>query len=377
MGPLSTDMYLPSLPAMIAAFETTESRVQLTLSGFMAGFAVSQLIYGPLSDRFGRRPLVIAGMTLFVFASFLCVLAPTIEWLIAGRFLQALGACCGPVLGRAIVRDTREGPAAAQMLGYMATAMGVLPLVAPSLGGVLQIAFGWQANFVAMGLMGIAILSGTLFLLRETNRYPNPEATRLGPMLRNYRTIWRDPDFAANTVVLTAAYTAVFSFISGSSFALINVLGVSVELFGLCFAVAVGGFMGGSLSGARLTRRFRPADLVLAGLVLSALAGVTGAGLALARVETLIAVLLPVATAMFGFGVLMPSAFSGALQPFPKMAGAASSLVGFIQMATAATIGAWVGTIADGTTRPMMVSFGLAIATGLALYLLLKPKRRW
>lgn len=376
MGALSTDMYLPSLPAMIAAFETTESQVQLTLSGFMAGFALSQLIYGPLSDRFGRRPLVIAGMTLFVAASFLCMFAPTIEALIAGRFLQALGACCGPVLGRAIVRDTREGAEAARVLGYMATAMGVLPLIAPTLGGVLQIVFGWQANFAAMGIMGAAILAGTILLLGETNRYPNPQATHVGPMLRNYRTIGGVSAFAANAAVLTASYTAVFCFISGSSFALIIVLEVPVELFGLCFAAIVGGYMAGSLGGARLTRRVRPESLVFSGLLIATAATVAGGVLALAGVQTIAAVLVPVAVAMMGFGILMPSAFAGALQPFPKMAGAASSLMGFAQMATAAVVGAGVGRMADGTTQPMMVTMGVVMIVGLVFYLVLRPRER-
>lgn len=374
LGPLSTDMYLPSLPAMTAAFSATESQVQLTLSGFMAGFAISQLIYGPLSDRFGRKNLVLIGLFIFAAASFLCAFAPTIEALIAGRFLQALGACCGPVLGRAIVRDTREGPEAARMLGYMATAMGVLPLIAPTLGGFLQIWFGWQSNFVAMGAMGVAILTGAALLLTETNRFKNPEATKMGPMLANYRAIANVADFRAYALVITAGYTSIFCFISGSSFVLITLLGVPTEWFGLCFGAIVSGFMIGSLTGARLTKRVRPERLVIIGQLIATGAAVTGAVLALVGIETVAAVVAPMTIGMVGIGLLMPSAFSGALQPFPKMAGAASSLMGFVQMATAAVIGAGVGAFSDGTTRPMMVTIGVATVVGLVGYLALKPR---
>ncbi len=180
---LSTDMYLASLPALTRYFSTDVPTVQLTLSVFLIGSALGQLVYGPLSDRFGRRPMLCAGLSVYLASSIACVLAPTIESLIVARFAQAIGSCAGPVLGRAVVRDVHGPVRGARVLAYMSSAMATAPVVAPIVGSYLQVAFDWRANFVVLALFSLAVLLGVLALLAETNRtrdrraLPAPSAT--------------------------------------------------------------------------------------------------------------------------------------------------------------------------------------------------------
>lgn len=175
-GPISTDMYLPSLPALVSDFQTDVPTVQLTLSAFMVAFALAMLVYGPLSDRFGRRPVLLGAVVLYVISSVACVFAPTIEALVVARVFQAMGCCAGPVLGRAVVRDVYGRERAAQVLSYMGTAMALAPAIGPIAGGWLQVAFGWQAVFVVLSLFSLIALFGTYFMLDETNPHKNPYA---------------------------------------------------------------------------------------------------------------------------------------------------------------------------------------------------------
>jgi MFS transporter, DHA1 family, multidrug resistance protein len=254
-GPLSTDLYLPSLPTLVRVFGTDIATVQLTLSVFLVGFAVSQLAYGPLSDRFGRRPVLIGGVTVFVLASAACMLAQSIEQLITARFLQALGSCCGPVLGRAVVRDVYGRERAATVLAYMAMAMAVAPAVGPLLGGFLTSLFGWRANFLFLVGFGVLILAAVWFLLDETNRHRDELALHPRRLAGNYALLLRSRTWLGFTVCIAATYSAMFAFISGSSFVLIGHFGLSPELFGLSFGTIVLGYMVGSFTAGRLSHR--------------------------------------------------------------------------------------------------------------------------
>ena len=251
-GPVSTDLYLPSLPAMQQALATDIAGVQMTLTAFVWGFALAQLVYGPLSDRFGRRPVLLVGLVLFLMASLVCVAATTIEGLIAGRFLQALGACAGPVLGRAVVRDLYGPLDAGRVLAYMGTAMALIPAAAPTLGGVLEVTFGWRANFVALTLFGVMVLALTWFGLPESHYERDDTATRPARIISNFATLLRHRGFLGSTLAVSAAFAGLFSFISGSPFVLIEVLGLPPDRFGFAFLVAVVGFMGGSYLSGRL-----------------------------------------------------------------------------------------------------------------------------
>ncbi|SOD99088.1 multidrug effflux MFS transporter [Caenispirillum bisanense] len=370
-GPMSTDLYLPSLPDMTRAFDTSVSMVQLTLSVFAAGFAFGMLVYGPLSDRFGRRPLLIGGAALYVAASVVCMVAPSIEALLVGRFLQAIGACAGPVIGRAVVRDVYDRTEAARMLSYMASAMALAPAVAPMIGGALHAGFGWRANFVALTVFGIAVTVATWAMLRETNAHRDPLATRPSRLAANFGYLLKSRVFMGHTLCVALGFAGLFSFISGSSFVVIDVLGVDPQYFGFAFMAVVVGYITGAFGGGRLSGRLGIERLLAFGSLVAALAGVAAAGLAWAGVETVVAVILPVSIYFFGAAVLMPNGTAGAISPFPRMAGTASSLLGFLQMGAGALTGWLVGLLHDGTTRVMTTSMALCGVAALLCFVLL------
>lgn len=378
LGPVSTDLYLPSLPGLVSAFGTDVAEVQLTLSVFLVGLAGGQLVYGPLSDRFGRRPVLLAGLAIYVVATLACSLAPSMEVLIAARFLQAAGACAGPVLGRAVVRDVHGREGAARILSYMAAAMALAPAIGPILGGFLEVWFGWRSNFVALLVYGLAGLAATVLMLPETNARMDPLATRPLSMAANYGALLGHRSFLGYALCNAFAYSGIFSFISGSSFVLVDVVGLPPDQYGFCFAAIVVGYMIGTIVGGRITRRLGIDRMVSTGALI-ALAG----GLALFACGWLgpdrglagaLAIVLPMMLFMIGIGFVMPNSMAGGIGPFPQMAGAASALLGFLQMAMGAVVGIAVGHLHDGTARPMTTAILLAaIAVVLAHRLLVKP----
>jgi DHA1 family bicyclomycin/chloramphenicol resistance-like MFS transporter len=358
LGPLSTDLYLPSLPTLAEVFATDAARVQLTLSVYLAGFAVAQLAYGALSDRFGRRPLVLGGLAIYFIASLACIFATSVEQLIAARFVQAVGACAGPVLGRAIVRDAWGPLEAARTLAYVSGAMALAPLVGPALGGVLTVAFGWQSNFVILALFSGLQAVAVWFWLGETNGAPDPRATRFANIFGNFGTLLADRAYLGCLLGLAFSYSALFAFISGSSFVLIGRFALSPAAYGFCFSIAVAGYITGTQLASQLVHRFGIDRLMTGGGWLGAAAGLAMLGLELAGVHTLPAVLGPMFVVAASVGLVMPMAGARALAPYPQMAGAASALMGFSQMAIAAGVGILVGhgVAASATVLPMTVA---------------------
>ncbi|NVK19809.1 MAG: Bcr/CflA family multidrug efflux MFS transporter [Methylocystaceae bacterium] len=370
-GPLSTDMYLPSLPAMKKEFGASVSDVQLTLSIFLAGFAVSQLLYGPLSDRFGRRPILLFGITIYGFASVACFLSQTIEMLIISRFFQAFGACSGPVLGRAIVRDVYGQERAAQVLAYMGSAMALAPAFAPLFGGYLQVWFGWQASFVFLAVFAFVLVGLVGVLIQETNSHINPYAMQPGKLAGNYAALLKHRGFMGYVLLNSCVFSGLFAFISGSSFVFIDVFGLEPNLYGVCFGIVVCGYITGTLIAGRYSRKFGSETMLRYGSFLSILGGCLLFGVVWAVPGHVASVVAPMFVFMISVGVVMPNSMAGAIGPFPKMAGAASALMGFIQMAIAAIIGAGVGMMHDGTARPMTVAIALMGAGAFLTYALI------
>lgn len=376
LGPLSTDMYLPSLPDMTRVFGASVSTVQLTLSVFAIGLAAGMLMYGPLSDRFGRRPVVIVGLILYFVTSAACMVAPSIDALIVGRFFQAIGACSGGVLGRAIVRDVYGRHGAARMLSYMSSAMALAPALAPILGGWLHETFGWHAPFGVMAGVGGLLALLSLVLLRETNPYRDPSALAPVQIGRNFATLIRDRHFLGHALVVASAFGGLFSYISGSSFVVIEILGVEARHFGYTFFFVAGSYLVGALWGGRVTQRVGTTRMVTWGLMIAAAFAGIGVALAWSGVETLWSVLPPVCGHFFACAFIMPNGQAGAIGPYPRMAGSASSLVGFLQMAIGAVAGYAVGLFFDGTTRPLMTVLALSTLLGaVAWVLLVRPHR--
>jgi DHA1 family bicyclomycin/chloramphenicol resistance-like MFS transporter len=371
LGPLSTDLYLPALPTLAQAFATDAARVQLTLSVFLAGFAVAQLFYGPLSDRYGRRPVMLFGLALYLVSSLACMLAPGIDTLILARFFQALGACAGPVLGRAIVRDVYGPVQAARVLAYISGAMAIAPMIGPLLGGWLTVWFGWRANFAALTLFSAVQVAATFLLLGESNAHRDPGATRPRQILGNFGELMSARLYLGYLLCFSFSYAALFSFISGSSFVLIELYDLSPQWYGASFGFVVTGYISGTMASGKLTLRLGPPRMVLMGALLGTAAGTLMAALALLEVHSVWAILLPMFAFMVATGLVMPNAIGGALAPYPKMAGSASALMGFVQMSLSAGVGIAVGHAYAGTAIPMAGAIALCGWMVLASYFLL------
>jgi len=232
LGPLTMSMYAPAMPALARALETTPSLVQLTLTVYLAGFALAQLVYGPLSDRFGRRPVLIAGMAVFVAGSALAASAQTIGLLLAARLVQALGACAGPAIGRALVRDLYTGPQAAKVLALIGMALTLAPAVGPVLGGHLQGWFGWRSIFVVLGAFGLSVMAVVLFALAETNSHRDPRALDPGRMARNYATLLTSGVYMGYVAIVACTLGGLLSYVAGSPFVMIDLLGLSPQAYG-------------------------------------------------------------------------------------------------------------------------------------------------
>lgn len=371
LGPLATDMYLPALPAMGEAMTAGTDQVQLTLSIYMAGFALAQLLCGPLADRFGRKPVMIAGFVLFAIASVGCALASNIETLILCRFLQAIGGSAGPVLGRAAIRDIYTPRDAARIMALLASIMALAPALAPTLGGLMLNQLGWPSIFIALAgyamVMTLVVAVGIPEPMAPEYRQP----LKLCSLVANYRAIGSDISFIGYTLTNALTFSGLFAFLSGSSFVLIEFLGVAPELFGLYFGFMVLGYITGNLASVRLSKRLVPDQILLRGLVIAVAGGSLMAALAMMEIFNVWAVVVPQAIVMMGVGMVLPQTMAGALANFPRMAGSASALFGFVQMAVAATIGAMVGYLHDGTSLVMAVIIAASSMAALAAYLLL------
>jgi DHA1 family bicyclomycin/chloramphenicol resistance-like MFS transporter len=326
----------------------------MTLSAFLFGFAGGQIFYGPLSDRLGRKPVLLAGMVLFILASLACAFAPSMSWLIIGRFFQALGASGPIVLGRAIVRDLYEGPRAGRELSRMGTVMGVVPALAPLLGGVLETVFGWRSSFFATAFFGLTLGIIVILMLPETLRERSPHALSLRSIIGGFRVLLRHPRYRCYVSLSALAYSGLFTFISGSSFVLQKVYGLSVMGFSMVFSFVVLGYVTGTLIAQRAVGRLGLDKTI--GMGVLALAG-GGVAMMLAvwfGPGSPLEIMLPMTLYTMGVGLVMPQSMAGAMTPFPERAGAASSLLGLIQMMMAALVGSLLGQMLDwGSALPL------------------------
>lgn len=371
LQPLSTDLYLASLPSLATAFAVPASTVQLTLSLFVAGFGGAQLIIGPLSDRYGRRPVLIGGLALYVLASLLCAGAPGIGLLIVARFLQALGCCSAIIIARAIVRDAYAPADSARVIARASSWLSLAPLLGPIAGSYLQVSFGWRAAFVAHAVLGAGLLLAVLLRLPETNVHKNPRATELAGLLDNFRLVLGARAFWANALPGALSYGAIFAFISGSSLVLIRVLEVPTAWFGYCFAFGVSGYLAGTLLCRRLLTSLKQGTVQRIGATGSLVAGALFlAAIGAGAIHWSLVVAAMFAT-MLAHGVNFPIAQSGSVTPFAQQAGTAAGLMGAVTMAVAFVVGTVVGATFDGTLRPLgLVAASLGVAIFAAVFLL-------
>jgi MFS transporter, DHA1 family, multidrug resistance protein len=375
IGPMSMDIYLVSVPSMTDALNATVGQVQLTLSLYMAGFAVGQLFYGPISDGFGRRPALILGLVVHVAASAVCALTDDIWVMIWARLCQSTGVCGCFVVSRAVVRDLHTRERAARLLSYMGIVTGMAPIIAPILGSYMHVTFGWRSNFYFVTLYGLVSLLAVVFLFGETNRAADRRALDPFRILRNFGKLLEHRSYVGFALTSATMSGALFAFVSGASLVFLGVFGFPERDFGYLFGCIMLGNISGALIGSRIVMRYGIEGLLLRGVVLSAIAGVGMAALAWAHVDHPAAVLIPMFVFMLAFSLVLPQSMAGALSPFPHMAGNASALMGLIQWSFASLVGVWVGSMFDGTQRPMTAMIGvMTVLSVLSFVLIVRPK---
>jgi len=366
-GALSIDMYLPSLPAIAISLHASASLVQLTLATFMVGMGLGQLVYGPVSDRLGRRRPLLLGISLYVVASLGCALATTIEQLLAARFLQAVGAAAGPVIARAVVRDMFAGREIARVLSLMMLVVGVAPILAPLVGGELLTLFGWRAIFVALMLFGLVAL------VLAWVAVPASQVGEQSHTLReSFAAVLADRQFVIGALTGAFAGSALFAYISSSPFVFMRVHGFSPQQFALLFGVNAATFIGASqLNRALLARHSMQALARSAsiGLCVAATAMTAVAYLSSASTGALILALL---ASLAAIGMVLPNATALALVEHAPRAGVASSLLGATHFAVAALTVSLVGSLHDGSALPMAGAMLSCACLVLALSLRLR-----
>jgi DHA1 family bicyclomycin/chloramphenicol resistance-like MFS transporter len=371
LQPLSTDLYLATLPGMAADFGVTAADVQHTLSLFVIGFGTAQLVSGPMSDRFGRKPVMIGGLTLYLAASIACALAPSLAWLVVARFVQAIGCCTGVVVARAVIRDAYAPAEGAKVLAKASSLLSLAPIAGPILGGYLQVAFGWRAAFVALTLAGLTVWIAALWRMRESNPRINIDALRPGRLVRTYVAVARNPSFWAYALPGTLSYASIFAFISGTPFVLIRVLGVPTHHYGYYFACGVFGYLGGTLLCRRMIARIGLQRSLEIGTMIGLTGGLGFLAMVLGGLSNPVMVITAQFIVMIAHGINFPCAQAGSLTPFPENAGAAAGLFGFISMLGAFFTGIWVGSSHDGTILPLAsISATVAIALFVSARLL-------
>jgi MFS transporter, DHA1 family, multidrug resistance protein len=367
LGPLSIDMYLPAMPAMLEFFAADIHGMHLTISLYLVGFSLFHLACGPLADRYGRKPVLLGGTILFVIACIGCSYADTIEELLLFRFLQGVGACVGPTLARTITRDIFGPTRAARALSLIAMLMALAPAVAPTLGGAMLLVLPWSSIFVFLAAYGALVI----FLVQRyvPESLPVRQSLRPAVILRNYRELIANRHYVIVTLVGGLTYAGMISYLSSSSFIFIDMLGVPVQYYGLIFLSTVLGYMTGSALSARLSGRLNSETLILIGTALALTAALTMLVFSQRFPASIWAIMVPMTFFTTALGLVLPHSMTIALRPFAHIAGTASALLGFTQMTLSAIASAVVGVVLTDTPLPMILVMVVIaiIALGLAI----------
>ena len=367
ISPVALHMLVPSLPLLAAVFTAPPAEVEHVLTLFLGGIAAGQLVYGPVSDRFGRRPVLIAGLALFLLGTVLCGLAWSLRALIAGRVLEACGGCAGMVLGRAIVRDIFDRERSASAIATIAMAMTVAPSIAPAIGAYLTQLVSWRANFALLGAFGGALLILAVAVLEETN----PAAESLDPVsiAGSFVALSRSPAFRAFAVTTAFTSASWFTFLASAPYLLSEVLHKPPSTYGLMILLPMAAYMLGNAGAVRLSVRLGSLRIFVFGLALSLVSGVMLAAWCAVGL-TPWALFVPMAISSIGNGLSQPPGIAAGLSVYPRIAGAASGLLGFLQMIVAALGTLLVGYLPQNTAAPMIAVVGACLALAMVFGLL-------
>ncbi|SDZ08550.1 multidrug effflux MFS transporter [Pseudomonas sp. NFIX28] len=357
-GPLAIDFYLPAFPAMALAFGTDEQHVQLTLAAYFLGLSIGQLAYGPVADRFGRRIPLLVGVGLFTLASLACAYAPNLEWLIAARFVQALGGCAGMVISRAVVSDKCDAVGSAKVFSQLMLVMGLAPILAPMLGGLLVNLHGWQSIFIMLTLF--SALAGLAVALGLPESLPaHVPRQPLSGALRQYGRLLADRVFLGHALTGGIAIAGMFAYIAGSPFVFIKLYGVPAEHFGWFFGINAGGFILVAQINARLLAKRGPAFLLARTVWIYLLGGLALLAVSSLRPAQLWPLLVPLFICIASLGCIIPNASACAMNGQGARAGSASAMLGCLQFSVAAGAAALVGVLHDGSAVPMATVISL------------------
>jgi DHA1 family bicyclomycin/chloramphenicol resistance-like MFS transporter len=371
--PITTDLYLPALPGLAADLNSPMGSTQLTLSALLFAFGFSQLLLGPTADRFGRRPVLLGGLSIFVLASIGSALAADIGALVAWRALQGVGMGAAVVCARAMVRDLYVPADGARIMSKALSGLGLIALASPLLGGLLASTLGWRHALAATGLFGALCLAMVALAMPETARTRNPAALRLTPMFAMWWRILRHPTFTAWALLIACTYAGLFAFLAGSSFVFIDVLGSSRMACGLYIAGCSICYIVGTFWCRRWLLRHGLAGAVKRGAAFTLAGGLSMAGLAWAGVIAPWAIFVPQFIYSFGHGIHQPCGQAAVVGPFPKHAGAASALAGFMLAAAAVAVGAWLGLAMNGSVYPLVMTVAaMSVATAAVAWTLVQ-----
>lgn len=365
MQPVTTDLMLPALPLLAADLNAPMAAVQLTMSALILAFGIAQLVWGPLADRFGRRPVLLSGLALYALASVGAALAANVMQVVGWRIVQGAALSVPVVCARAMVRDLYEPHEGALVMARALSGLGLIAISAPLLGGVLASAFGWRAEPAAMALVG-ALLGGFIALRwPETIRQRRPDATQLKPLLAQTLRVLRHPGFRAWALLVSCTYGGLFVFLAGAGFVLIGVLGLAPVHAGIVMSTTSLAYIAGTFICRRWLPRHGLAGAVVRGAGFTVAACVLMTALAITDARSVWAVMVPTWLYALGHGVHQPCGQAGAVAPFPHAAGQASALAGFVLSIGAFMVGLWLGRALDGTVRPLAT--GMAVAAALTV----------
>ena len=374
-GPFSTDMYLPSFTALARDLAASEAAVQATLSAFLVGLAAGQLVLGPLSDRYGRRLPLLAGLVIYIAAAAGCALAPNIETLWVARFVQSLGVCCMIVISRATVRDFYSGTEGAHFLSTLMLVLGLAPVVGPPLGALILDAFGWRGIFWLHAGLGTAVLAAAALVFPESLPVKRRARGGILRVLAGYVTLLRDRHYMAPTIAGDFVFAGLFAFLAGGPFILASVYGLTPQQFAFVFSFNAFGFLLGTQVNARLVRRYGPARMLTGALVIYCLAALVLLANTMTGMGGLAGIVVPLFVLFSTVGAAPANALALAQEHYPHMAGSATALFGSIQFGIGALAGIMVGLLHDGTAVPMAGIIVFAAAVSLAVNFWLTPAK--